>query len=185
MLFPQKTPLFISVMVGVANVLVTLVVWFGGETAAIYSFFYLWATPIAFAFFSLRHAALHALFAGTLYAGVLMAIPEESGGEGGRWALTMATVAVTGLLVRGIMEALREESEQLEYERRHRAMDINDNIVQGLVLAKGFGERGLDEQRDKAVATALAHAQGMIEELLGDEPVEGGALRRDAPADPG
>jgi hypothetical protein len=184
MRFPRVAPAAVGLMIVLANVLVTLAVWFSGESSSIYAYFYVWATPLAFAFFPLRYAAAHLALAGMLYGGILAIVPTESGSEPGRWLMTMGTVAVAGLLVRAITQALRDESEQLERERRQRAMEINDNVVQGLVLAKAWSERGLPEQSQKAVSDALAKAQGIIDDLLGDDPAQDGSLRREAPADP-
>jgi hypothetical protein len=67
--------------------------------------------------------------------------------------------------------------------RRHSALQINDDVVQGLVVitsALDLGEPDL--AREKAGQT-LEAARAIITDLLGDEPVVPGSLRRtDAPA---
>jgi len=184
MRFPRVPAPAFGVMIAFSNVLVTLVVIFGGESSGPYAFFYVWATPLAFAFFSLGHALAQAAVAGALYGLGLATVSTSSGGEAGRWLLTMSTLLVAGLLVRAITGALREESERLERERRLHAVEINDNIVQGLVLAKAFGERGLLEQSQKAVSDTLASAQQIIGDLVGDEALDQGSLRRSIAAEP-
>jgi signal transduction histidine kinase len=72
-----------------------------------------------------------------------------------------------------------------ESERRHRsALEINDNVVQGLAVitsALALGESGL--ARDAADRTIIA-ARAIITDLLGesDAPVTPGSLRRESAA---
>ena len=71
-------------------------------------------------------------------------------------------------------------------ERRRHALEIHDNLVQGLTAIHWALEAGAYEQAKEATRTTLAQAQGIIGELLGEDP-DGSAfapgwLRRDAPA---
>jgi hypothetical protein len=70
--------------------------------------------------------------------------------------------------------------------RRQQALEINDNIVQGLTAIHWALEAGAHDHARDLAAAALAQAQGMIGDLLGDHP-EGhafapGALRRERAA---
>ena len=76
-------------------------------------------------------------------------------------------------------------SRELEARERH-ALEIHDNLVQGLTAIHWALEAGAYEQARALTAAALAQAQGMIGDLLQDHP-EGhafapGTLRRDRAA---
>jgi hypothetical protein len=73
-------------------------------------------------------------------------------------------------------------------EKQRRALEINDNIVQGLVVAEtalAFDQRDLSRE---ALATTLTAARQIITDLLGEADSETrlgpGDLRRKAPAIP-
>lgn len=66
-------------------------------------------------------------------------------------------------------------------ERERHALDIHDNIVQGLAEAQLALDVGRPEQAREAVERTLAQARRIVTELLGD--VRPGDLRRDTPAD--
>ncbi|MDA0180619.1 hypothetical protein OJ997_09980 [Solirubrobacter phytolaccae] len=65
--------------------------------------------------------------------------------------------------------------------QRHRALEINDNIVQGLLAARELDALGQEAEAREVLADTLAHAQRMMGELL-DGDVRPGALRRTAAA---
>ena len=74
---------------------------------------------------------------------------------------------------------------ELEARERH-ALEIHDNLVQGLTAIHWALESGAYEQARAATKATLAQAQAMIGDLLEDHP-EGhtfapGTLRRDAAA---
>jgi signal transduction histidine kinase len=84
-------------------------------------------------------------------------------------------------LVRGKRITARE----LEARERH-ALEIHDNLVQGLTAIHWALEAGAYDTARDLTAASLAQAQGMIGDLLGDHP-EGhafapGALRRERAA---
>ena len=66
-------------------------------------------------------------------------------------------------------------------ERQRRALEINDNVVQGLVRAKLALDVGEKAEGDAAVADTLSKARNIITDLLGDEDLEVGRLRRRVP----
>lgn len=66
---------------------------------------------------------------------------------------------------------------------RRRAMDVNDNVMQSLVLARY--RMGTDpEDARRSLNQAITQCQRIVDELLGNggEPPRPGALRRDEPA---
>ena len=66
-------------------------------------------------------------------------------------------------------------------EREQEALDIHDNIVQGLAEAQLAFDLGRPEQAREAVDRTLAQARRIVTELMG-EPGPGD-LRRSTPAD--
>jgi signal transduction histidine kinase len=68
-------------------------------------------------------------------------------------------------------------------QRRRRAMDVNDNVIQSLVLARYRLATDPDEAR-RSLNQAIVQCQRIVDELLGDRAVapQPGSLRRDAPA---
>lgn len=85
-----------------------------------------------------------------------------------------------GSLMRGA--ALFEDMK----EKQRRALEINDNIVQGLAVAKLALELDQREASEEALEQALVSARQIISDLLGDAESESrlgpGMLRRTAPA---
>jgi hypothetical protein len=67
--------------------------------------------------------------------------------------------------------------------RQRRAIEINDNVVQGLTRAKLALDMGEKVEGDQAVAETLGKARHIITELLGDDDVKAGSLRRKTPGD--
>lgn len=66
-------------------------------------------------------------------------------------------------------------------ERQRRALEINDNVVQGLVRAKMALELDRQDEGDAAVAETLGKARHIITDLLGTETLDAGGLRRQTP----
>jgi len=87
-----------------------------------------------------------------------------------------------GALVRGAMifEDLRH--------RQRQAVEINDNVLQGLVVAKLAFETGDDEAAMRALDDTMLSARSIVTELLGEEGSEfelkAGDLRRTQAARP-
>ena len=52
--------------------------------------------------------------------------------------------------------------------RRNQALELNDNIVQGLAVAKMALEGGFDEKAKETLATTLEKARAIVSELLSD-----------------
>ena len=71
----------------------------------------------------------------------------------------------------------------LGLDRERQALEIHDNLVQGLTAIHWALEAGAYDQAREATRATLALAQGMIGDLIGEEPggdtIAPGALRRD------
>ena len=100
--------------------------------------------------------------------------------------LIFAGFALTALF--GLFMLCRVATAQAEIERRklnqHHAMEINDNIIQRLVLAKYALDRGSEEMSQEKLAETLEEAQRLVSGLLEEHPTAG-SLRRRGPAETG
>ncbi|MGH2736766.1 MAG: PAS domain S-box protein [Actinomycetota bacterium] len=74
------------------------------------------------------------------------------------------------------------EAKRLARLQRRQALEIHDNVVQGLAVAKLSLELGDWERGARAVARTLQAAQSMVADLMGETPVEAGSLVRREPA---
>ena len=74
------------------------------------------------------------------------------------------------------------ELERRELNERH-AVEINDNIIQGLALAKYKLEAGEGQASADQVSDTLREAQRLVSKLLGDAEVQAGQLRREIAAE--
>jgi hypothetical protein len=62
--------------------------------------------------------------------------------------------------------------------RQRRAIEINDNVVQGLARAKMALDLNLNQEGGEAVDQTMAKARHIITDLLGDKEIAPGQLRR-------
>lgn len=82
----------------------------------------------------------------------------------------------------------RRETEELvrrldrERLRRRQALELNDNVVQGLVLAEAALTLGRTEDGARIIAQTLAAAHRLVRELLGEALIQPGDLVREEPA---
>jgi hypothetical protein len=78
--------------------------------------------------------------------------------------------------------AAASELERRQLSERH-AVDINDNIIQGLALAKYKLQAGEGKASADQVSETLREAQRLVSNLLGDAEVQAGQLRREVAAE--
>jgi signal transduction histidine kinase len=185
--YQRLPPLAVSGVIAFANCLVSLVIFFNHDASSAYSFLYLWVTPFAMVFFSTRHALAHVGFAAVAYAIVLAVLVHDGqaapgSAQAARWMHTIAALLVIALLVRALDRSLRENLVRIEEERRRRALEINDDIVQRLVLARQCHASGEDDACDAEVDAALMRARTIMAELIAHAPVAPGSLRRETAA---
>ena len=110
-----------------------------------------------------------------LYRGIDVTLP---------WVIfaAFALTALAGLLLLRRALTSAAELERREANERH-AVEINDNIIQGLALAKYQLQRGEGEASATQLADTLREAQRLVSGLLGDAEVKAGQLRRDSAAE--
>ena len=99
------------------------------------------------------------------------------------WDLGTGIAAVWYFSLRNRFPALVRGAALFEdmRERQRQALEIHDNVVQGVATAKMALELGDTQRAAAALDTTLGRAKGIISELLGDAPLEA-KLRREAPA---
>ena len=167
-------------IIAFATCLVTLCVWFAGDVRSEYAFFYLWATPYAFAFFGLRRALPQLVFAAAAYAVVLALVDDRhpGGWPAGNWLLAVSALAATALLVRALARALQANAAEREEDRRRRALEINDSVLQGVIVARTAHQQGRHSDVVPALDETLERARRIVTDLLGEDEVQPGDLRR-------
>jgi hypothetical protein len=104
------------------------------------------------------------------------------------WDILGAAVALYYLSLRGSYASVLRGAQLFEdmKVRERQALEINDNIVQGLSVAKYALDQGQDKKSQEAVEDTLKKARELITELLGEKDSEvelgPGELRRQRPA---
>lgn len=99
------------------------------------------------------------------------------------WDVFSAFVAAYYLSLRGSYASVLRGAQMFEdfKVRERQALEINDNIVQGLAVAKMALESGDDEESRIAIEDTLRRSQTLISDLLGDSETDTlgpGDLRR-------
>ena len=84
-------------------------------------------------------------------------------------------------LLRRVLAASTELA-RAELSRRH-ALEINDNVVQRLVIAKYALDRGATATSQQKLAETLRETQQLVTSLLEQKSIEPGSLRREQPAE--
>jgi hypothetical protein len=104
------------------------------------------------------------------------------------WDLLTAGIGIYYLFVRGSLAAPLRGAQMFEDHkiRERQALEINDNIVQGLTVAKYAMTIGADDHSKQAIDDTLVRARGIITDLLGEPgraiELGPGDLRRVKPA---
>jgi GAF domain-containing protein len=91
-------------------------------------------------------------------------------------------VETAALLFAAEASVALDRAERLSREKERRALEINDNIVQGLVVAKYAAQAGQSREALRAIDETLARARRLITDALGDEVTPGDLVRDEAPS---
>ncbi|HET9731313.1 MAG TPA: hypothetical protein VFP54_01450 [Acidimicrobiales bacterium] len=146
------------------------------------------AAPIVTAFLSRSRAVVTIA---TLSAILALVLPGSLMQQGSvRYVRVLGTIGVDVLSVGAavLRERLTDARVRLRMirERRERdrreALEINDTVLQELVTARSWMAMGKPDRASVAVDRALQGAQGLVEDLLGDVPIQPGSLMRGAQA---
>jgi len=140
------------------------------------------------------HHGSHTLHMLAPYAGLDveegLAMRAAMGWHAAAWDTVAAVVAAFYWSLRGRYGALLHQGPALFADlkaRQRSALEINDNIVQGLALAQYRYEAGQPELAHQAVVKTLAAARTMMSDLVdpvAGVPIEPGDLVRTVPAQP-
>lgn len=100
------------------------------------------------------------------------------------WIIFAAFVIVSmvGMILLYRVLVSNAELQRADLSRRH-ALEINDNVVQRLVLAKYALDRGATETSQQKLAETLRETQQLVTSLLEEREISPGSLRREAPAE--
>ena len=177
---------------------VVLALALGGASVLAFSV----SVPIAYIVFpfliwaALRFGPHGAATGSLIVAGIAIEFTVHGSGQFVRMSeddsllLSQCFVAIAALtaLVLAAVAAEREDTQRESLEaRRREALEINDNIVQGLAVAQYALELDRPKQAHDAIEGTLAGARRMIGELVGgdsdEDLAEPGALRRRTAAD--
>jgi hypothetical protein len=90
------------------------------------------------------------------------------------WDGLTAVVGVYYLSLRGSYASVLRGAQMFEdmKVRQRQALDVNDNIVQGLTVAKYELDRGEDKRSREAIEETLRKSRALITELLGERGSE-------------
>jgi hypothetical protein len=119
------------------------------------------------------------------YAGVErvqgLALRTSYDWEAAIWDIVTAAVGVYYWTLRRTYGPLMRGAQLFEdmRQREQQALELNDNVLQGLVVAKMAIELGQQEKAMSALEASIASASHMISDLLGKQPSRGekGLLR--------
>jgi len=159
----SNSPTFFKLVVVAATLMMSVAFYFTHFPGSGVGFFYIWAAPYAYVFFSVRHAALQTAIVAACYAAVIVAesgtvLLHEAGWDAGRWLLTLGTIVAVGGFARVVTESMRVS--ELRFRR-----GFHDSSV-GMALVSREG-RFLEV--NAALCSLLDYP---AEELLSMSPVE-------------
>jgi diguanylate cyclase (GGDEF)-like protein/PAS domain S-box-containing protein len=110
-----------QLVLALTTALAALGVYSGGSPTSGAEFFFLWASPLAFAFFSTRQALLQVAWIGAAYGAVLtvqLHLHPKMGSAGliiGMWFIVMTTAVAIGILMQRISRSLRDVDRRFEF----------------------------------------------------------------------
>lgn len=145
------------------------------------------ATAAIFFTCAVHHGA-HTLHMLLPYAGVDQregtAMREAWGWQLALWDVVGASVAVYYWTLRRTYSSLMHGAQLFQdfQQREAQALEINDNVLQGLVVARMALDLEQDERAKSALDTAISSASQMITDLLGSDRSAPAGLLRSSPA---
>lgn len=99
-----------------------------------------------------------------------------------RWALQSASTSVDAhgnvVAFEGLVYDITERVRLVE-ERRQRGLELHDQVVQGLAVARLAFDVDDRERLDQALTQSLNAARRLVEELLGPGVIDAGDLRQE------
>jgi hypothetical protein len=104
--------------------------------------------------------------------------------EAAIWDVITAAVGIYYWTLRRTYAPLMRGAQLFEdmRQREQQAVELNDNVLQGLVVAKMALDLGQKDKATSALESAITSASHMISDLLGAQPSRGSGLLRSKPA---
>jgi hypothetical protein len=104
--------------------------------------------------------------------------------EAAIWDVVTAAVGIYYWTLRRTYAPLMRGAQLFEdmRQREQQALELNDNVLQGLVVAKMALELGQKDKAATALESAITSASHMISDLLGAQSTRGAGLLRSKPA---
>lgn len=102
----------LQTVLALGTVLISQCVMFGGDGAAAYALMYVWIALYASYFFRVRAAVAQLALAAGLYAAVLL-VQDDTPVEATYWLMGMGTVAVGGVMIAQLTQAIRAQAADL------------------------------------------------------------------------
>jgi hypothetical protein len=104
--------------------------------------------------------------------------------EAAIWDVITAAVGIYYWTLRRTYAPLMRGAQLFEdmWQREQQALELNDNVLQGLVVAKMALELGQKDKAASALESAITSASHMISDLLGAQHSRGSGLLRSKPA---
>jgi signal transduction histidine kinase len=137
------------------------------------------ATALIFYTCGVHHGthALHMLLPSLgIHDAKALALRQSWHWETAAWDVLTAGVGLYYLSLRGSYASVLRGAQMFEdmKVRQRQALEINDNIVQGLTVAKYQLDAGQDRHSREAIEETLRKARGLITDLLGERDSETG-----------
>lgn len=112
--FGERLPLIaFEVILAFGAVLVTMCVWYGGESGGAYALMYVWVALYSYAFFPPWHATAITAWTAACYGAALL-VRDPITSPGVQWVMTAGTIFVAGLLIARLALEVRDQAADLE-----------------------------------------------------------------------
>lgn len=164
----------LQVALAVGTVLITRAVYFSGDTAGFYVFFYIWVGLYVFFYFGRAWGAVHMAWVGVTFAWVMTQVDDSS--PVALWLVTISTIAIAGIFVSVL--AGREQRRAAEADSRARALTAVDLVAHELARSTTPDTAAL------AICDAAVEVADAGGAVLFQPTPDGGALRATAATNP-
>ncbi len=164
-----------QVLIATGTLVITRAIYLSDEPNGFYAAFYYWVGLYSFFFFGRLWGFVQLAILGASFAWVLNETSHTA--PAGRWAMTMGTIVVSGLLVAEMASRMRRHEN--EATSRARALQAVDAVAHGLARSTTA------EAAAEGICTATRHAARAAGSSLWQPTADGGALEATAATDPG
>ncbi len=146
--------------------LVTRAVYYGSDPSGFYSLYYLWVGLFAFFFFGRFWGIVHLAIIGTAYAWVLTQVASSL--PLAQWVMTMATLAIAGVLIDVLAGRVRRRAEQAD-TRARALVAVSD-------IAHELARRSSPEEAAETICARAVDVTGCVNAALFVPSADGRSL---------